>query len=120
MFDLVKMLAGLPQMMNEENMEFLSELIRRDQRRRSAPGEARCRPLLHMACEDDVAANADRFFTIRLILGAEGDPYAADFNGNTPLHYLAKSKSSWAESAARLLLNAGAYPKWRPKSRRKE
>jgi len=120
MLDLIKMLVGLPWMLDGENMTILSVLIRRDQRRGGHDNYQRRSDasLLQMACDDSqYFPDGDRLPTIRLILAAGCNPNAADFDGNTPLHYLAQSKSSWIDSAARLLLDAGAYPDRRNKKR---
>jgi len=107
MFQLTKMLTGLPKMVSKANMEILSKLVRNFDR-------YPCKSLLHMACDDDVPG-ADRLPTIRLLLGAGANPDEADSNGNRPLHYLAKLNGSSSDCAARLLLEAGAYPDRRNK-----
>jgi len=102
MVRLISMLANLPQLMNKDSYEYLSELVRRDQRRHPVDG----RSLLHIAC---LQYGQGHLPFLRLLLRAGADPDSADKYGNRPLHALAKSKSKLIDPAARLLLDSGAY-----------
>ena len=100
---LITLLTGLPHLMDEESMAFLSELVhRRAHLCDSYDGTL----LLHTACLRSKHTNM--LSTVDLLLRAGADPNAGDFKGNAPLHYLAAFNPN-DEAVARLLLANGAH-----------
>jgi len=120
-FDLIVMLAELPHLVNEESMEFLTELVQRDQRRNPVQRELRRNPvseeysLLHMACGNHSYIEHLAIPTVDLLLRAGADPNAGYRDGNGVFHAMAIASKQYnidasiQESVARLLLDAGAH-----------
>lgn len=103
MIELIAMLADLPQMLNEENIKFLSVWVDRDQRRCSLKWKL----LLHLTC--GVQPNSyNCSVALRLLLQFGANPDAADEDGNRPHHVLARYNPT-DEASARLPLDAGAF-----------
>jgi len=102
LLDLFKLLAGRPDLLNQETKELLGKLVRLE------------RPtgtLLHPACKDIVANLA----IIPLLLMFGVDPSTGDSDGNGPLHLILAQYSNNTAiheqriSIARLLLVKGAH-----------
>jgi len=104
-FSLVRMLADLPELVNENSLESLSGLVSRDHHRHPKRGSS----LLHMACQYLYSGNG--LATIDLLLRAGADPNAGERNGNGPLHVLAEldEGDEICDAAARLLLEKGSH-----------
>lgn len=100
MITLISLLASRPKLLNAENIELLSILVRRDN------GKF----LLHFACtaSNDHPAIVNRLATLRLLLRVGANPDAPDDDGERPHHWLGRNNPT-DEAAARLLLDAGAF-----------
>jgi len=117
LIDLIKLLAGLPQMLIEPGgragagsskspetviKESLIDFVQR--KRRDEKG----RTLLHIACK--TLSTSDSLVTVlRLLLDHGADPDTCDVDGNAPLHVLAQFDGEVVDTAANLLLSKGAH-----------
>lgn len=98
---LVRMLAGVPQLLTDDDMNFLSSLVRRE--RRFEDGQT----LLHVACFN--VNNITQLATIHLLLRAGADANAVDAKGNAPLHLINYRNGEMIDAGSRLLLKFGAH-----------
>lgn len=102
LIQLVTMLSGNPEMINEENEGLLIELLRL--KRITYNGHN----LIHLACSNPLTTPA----TVGLLLKSGIDVNAGDSHGNGPLHlYLAEFNPGLGRdySIIRLLLDSGAH-----------
>jgi len=106
---LVKLLAGLPRQILDQNtfketFELFVQRARRDENGRT---------LLLMTCKPSyLYSNSSMIATIRLLLDSGAEPTETDLEGNAPLHVLARyhhRSKKLVASAAKLLLSKGAH-----------